>query len=388
VKRTLLVVAALTLTGVGAAVVNETAARDRTYRELIARGDTALAGDQTFAAIEAYSGAIALRPDSMLGHLRLAETYQRHGNLDEAAREFRRATNLDQTATRPFEELGDVLYQQERFDRATEAYARAAKLDDRSARVTYKFALAQYRSGDATDALRTVTTSIALDARSADAHYLHGLCLRDSHRPAEALQAFNRAVVLAPAMIAAHEELADLYHAAGRTRDELDQLTTLAALDRGRVERQIAVAMAHHRVGHSDLAVLTLGEAIERLPNDPALYGALGQVWLDRARDDRALIKKARQALERAATRPDASSHTLTAYARVLVLDGDTDAAGRVLLMATSRFPVDPDAFLQYAAVLDRQNRPDMARRALLQYTALFGDSDNPQFLALSRRLR
>ena len=62
--------------------------------------------------------AIALRPDSMLAHLRLAETYHRLGNLDEAARELRLATNLDQTATRPFEELGDVLYLQELFDRA------------------------------------------------------------------------------------------------------------------------------------------------------------------------------------------------------------------------------------------------------------------------------
>ena len=387
-KRTLAVVALLTLTGVGAASVYQAAARDRQYRALIARGDGALVEERTFVAIEAYSGAIALRPDSMLAHLRLAETYQRRGNLDEAAREFRRATNLDQTATRPFEELGDVLYQQQRFDRAADAYARALRLDDRSARIGYKFALAQYRNGAVDEALRSITASLTLDASSPDAQYLLGLCLRDTHRTDAALRAFSKAVAAAPAMIAAHEELADLYRELGRTSDEIDQLRTLAALDRGSIERQIALGLAHQRAGHGDLAVLTLGEALERSPDNPAIYGALGEVWLERARDDRALLKKAREALERAASRPEASSQTLTAYGRALLLDGDVDAAGHVLQLATARFPVDADAFLQYAAVLDRQNRADAARRALVDYTALVGDAVNPQFLALSKRLR
>ena len=387
-KRTLAVVALLTLTGVAAALVYQALARDRAYRRLIAAGDSALTGEQTSVAIEAYSGAIALRPDSMLAHLRLAETYQRRGNLDDAAREFRRAVNLDQTATRPFEELGDVLYEQQRFDRAADAYAHAQRLDDRSARLAYKLALAQYRNGASDETLRMVTTSLALDANSADAQYLLGLCLRDAHRTDDALRAFSRAVSIAPALIAAHDELADLYHSLGRTSDEIDQLRTLAALDRGNIDRQIALALAHQRAGHGDLAVLTLGEALERFPNDPAIYGALGQVWLERARDDRALLKKAREALERAAARADASSQTLAAYARALLQDGDVDGAARALQMATTRFPVDTAAFLMYAGVLDRQNHGDLAKRALVQYAALAGDSQDPQFLALSKRLR
>ena len=65
-------------------------------------------GDQTLAAIEDYSGAIVLRPDSMLAHLRRGETYRQRGDLDDAARDFREAASLDPTATRPLEELGDV----------------------------------------------------------------------------------------------------------------------------------------------------------------------------------------------------------------------------------------------------------------------------------------
>src|SRR5205807_7844116 len=109
--------------------------------------------------IEPYSGAIALRPDSMLAYLRRGETYQRRadrGDLDLAVRDFRKASALDSTATRPLEELGDALYQLQRYPRAVEAYAQFARLDDRSIRVTYKLALSQYRAGSVDRALESV----------------------------------------------------------------------------------------------------------------------------------------------------------------------------------------------------------------------------------------
>src|SRR5947208_2116490 len=133
-----------------AAVAYQVAARQRDYRLLVARGDAALRDDQTFAAVESYSGAIALRPGSMLGYLRRGETYRRRadrGDLEAAARDFRTASALDPSATRPLEELGDVRYQLQQYDRAIDAYERSLRLDDRSPRVSYKLALSRYRIG-------------------------------------------------------------------------------------------------------------------------------------------------------------------------------------------------------------------------------------------------
>ena len=44
--------------------------RERDYRRLAAAGDEALAADQTVLAIEAFSGAIALKSDSILAYLK------------------------------------------------------------------------------------------------------------------------------------------------------------------------------------------------------------------------------------------------------------------------------------------------------------------------------
>ena len=125
-KRSLAVVAVLALSAAGAVSACQAVARQRDYRKLLRRGDTALREDQTFAAIEAYSGAIALRGDSMLAYLRRGETYQRRGDrgdLDAAARDFRKAASLDPSATHPLESLGDVLYQVQRYGNAADAFA-------------------------------------------------------------------------------------------------------------------------------------------------------------------------------------------------------------------------------------------------------------------------
>jgi tetratricopeptide (TPR) repeat protein len=375
VKKALFIAAALALSAVAAALAYQTA-RDRDYRAQLTRGDRALGDDQTFGAIEAYSGAIALRPDSMLPHLRRGETYRRRGEFQEAARDFRAAATLDPTATRPLEALGDVLYEMKRFERAAEIYAHNLRVDDQSAGVSYKLALARYRSGDIDAALTTLGSTLALNDRLPDATYLLGLCLRDRRRTTEAVSAFEKTVALAPGHIAAREELADLYGSTGRRDEEIEQLRMLATLDRGQVERQVALGLAQARAGHEEEAVLTLGSALDRTPGQPIVYRALGQVWLDRAQahNDRMYLSKALEALERGASSPDATSDILTLYGRALLLDGQFEAAESALQQASTRYPLEPASLVLYATVAERQGHFDAGRQALIDYTGLVAD--------------
>ncbi|HWN68269.1 MAG TPA: hypothetical protein VNM90_11575, partial [Haliangium sp.] len=75
----------------------------RAFRRLIAEGDAALGRGQATAAIEAFSGAVALRPQSMLPYLKRGDTYWRDGQFDSAARDLAQAQALDPTAPQPLE---------------------------------------------------------------------------------------------------------------------------------------------------------------------------------------------------------------------------------------------------------------------------------------------
>jgi superkiller protein 3 len=366
---------------VGGALVFQ-AVREQQYRILIAEGDAALREGRSSGAVEAYSGAIALRPDSMLAHLRRGETYQQRGDLDLATRDFRKAADLDGTATRPLELLGDVLYQRGRFKRAADVYDSRLRLDDRSERadhVAYKLALARYRGGNLTGALSAIDRALQLNDRMSDAYYLRGLCLRDMGRLEDALAALERTVALSPGMIAAREELADVYAAVGNRADHLEQLQLIAGLDRTRIERQVAVGLAHSRAGRGELAVLTLGNALERTPNQPLIYEALGRVWLGMLDTRPDALNKALEALERVATLPGASSDALTLYGRALMAAARLDEAERVLRQASERFPVDPEAFLLYARVAEAQKHNGEAANALAAYVALVGSDALPR---------
>jgi tetratricopeptide (TPR) repeat protein len=312
----------------------------------------------------------------MLAHLRRGESYLDRGELEAATRDFRKAAELDRTATRPLEALGDVLYRRGRFTRAADVYESRLRLDDRSEgadRVAYKLALARYRDGRLDDALAAIDQALDLDERLADAHYLRGICLRDRGRLKEAVAAFDRTLSISPGFIAAREELADVYAALGKTADHLEQLQLIAGLDRTHVERQVAVGLAHARAGRGELAVLTLGNALERTPDEPSIYGALGRVWLDMADVRPDALSKALDAIERVALTPSATSEVLTLYGRALIKADRPADAERALQQATERFPVDPQAFLLLAGVANARSRPEAARDALLAYQALAG---------------
>jgi tetratricopeptide (TPR) repeat protein len=373
VKRTVLAALLVLLTGVLVAVAYNAAARDRAFRQLIGEGDAAVSGGQLVVAIEAFSGAIALKPDSMLAYLKRGEAYHHQGDLKAALRDLRTASLLDPTATRPLEELGDVNYGLERYPRAAELYAAFVAIDDRSPRVLYKLALAHFRSGEARAAIRPLRSALQQNDRFPEAHYLLGLCLRAGRQPAEAVGALRRALELSPLMTPPREELADLYLAMGRTADRLEQLEMLTALEPERPERHIALGLAAARAGRLDLAVVALGRAAERHPEHSAVYAALGEVWLQVAESevDQVALGKSLQALRTMVARGAPGSHGLTTYGRALLASGNPDGARQALREAVAKLPVDPDAYLHLATAAQRLGAHAEARDALIRYAAL-----------------
>jgi len=350
--------------------------RERSYRQLIADGDAALARDNTSAAIEAFSGAITLKTESMLGYLKRGQTYRRRGEFVAAIRDLRRAAEIDPTATRPLEELGDAYLADtpHRYSAAAGRYQEYVKLDNRAPRVLYKLGFARYSEGDAAGAIDALQHAIALDPRAAEAFYLLGLCHRAAQHFDAARVALENALVLQPVLLHAREELADLNGVLGRTDARIAQLEILSALDPG-PSREVTLGLAYARAAQSDRAVLTLGRAAERYPDYPYAYVALGRVWLEiaQARSDRVALSKALGALE-GAVGSDDSSEAFMLFGRALLMTADEETAERMLQDATQRRPVEPLAFYYLAEAAERLGHFSIARDALLDYDVLRGD--------------
>lgn len=363
--------------------------RDRRYQGLLSDGDQALAAGNAFSAVEAYSGAIALRPDSMAAHLRRGQAYREQKRDDEAIRDWHEAVKLAPKSTQPLELLGDIRSANGEDAQAATYFERAVALDQSDPTKLYKLALARYRAGLPATAVDPLRSAVALNDNFAEAHYLLGLVLRDVQRTTEALASLERAIRISPNLLAAHEELADLYRSLGRPVDELAQLQALSSLDAS-LPREVAIALAESRRGEFDGAISTLSAAAERDPADSQVQLALGRVHLERAERtmDRRSVALALSALERALAGTARRSEGLTLLGRALYLSGDDPGAERLLREAVSTSPLIAEAFGYLADACERQRNYDEAREALEKLDALQGDTaPRPVRTARARRI-
>ncbi len=152
------------------------------------------------------------------------------------------------------------------------------------------------------------------------------------------------------------------------TRRAINQLEALAALEPTRADRLVAVGLAQARAGREDAAVVTLGRAVERFPDAPQVYAALGHVWLTEAAAPRR-SRRAQQGDRSAAACGRAERMRRATPTRSSGARGCSPAIGqaaeRALRQAVAKLPVPPDAYLRLAEVTGaRRTDPGCARCA------------------------
>jgi tetratricopeptide (TPR) repeat protein len=384
VKRAILA-AVLLLAAITVAYGYTVTRRERVYRQLVVQGEYALVRGDTFTAVSTFGDAIALKPDSMLGYLKRGDAHRRRGDFEAAAADLETARTLDPSSPRAFELLGDVNVARQLPDRAAEDYEASIRLDDRAPRVLYKLALSRHVAGKHPEAVEALRQAVQLDARFAEAHYLLGVCLLKMRQVPAAQAAFERAVAVAPGLLPAREQLADVYGMLGRRSSRLRQLEELLVADGGPA-RQVTLGLAYAEAGQMARAVRLLSSAAGMYPDHARIYLAVGRVWLAAASEgpDHVALAKAIEALEHAATM-DASSEALTLLGQARLAASEAAAAERTLRQATDTLPADPDAFLSLAEAAERLGHVQVARQALVDYQALTGAADPSFLLRLAR---
>jgi tetratricopeptide (TPR) repeat protein len=375
----LAVVACVVVGGVVAVQVQ----RDARYRELLTAGERSLEAGNAYAAIEAFSGALALRPRSMVAYYRRGEAYRVLRQDAEAIDNVLHAHRLAPEAPQPLVTLGEIYDVRGEPAQAAHWYAQAVELlGDSDPGALYALALARYRAGHPAAAQGPLERAVAHSQSPAEAHYLLGLVHRDKHEIAAAISSLERAVQMSPSLLGAREELADLYAVEGRPQDEMRQLQALVSAD-PHLARRVAIAMAEARGGEFDAALRTLaaaasapGAAASASP-DSRIHLALGRVYLMRAErtGDRTAVVRARDALEQALGGTARRSEGLALYGRALFLSGEMAKAEQMLVEAVATSPVSPQAFAYLADAAERLGHPLDARDALVQLEALEGDT-------------
>jgi Flp pilus assembly protein TadD len=325
----------------------------------------------------------------MVAFYRRGEAYHSQHRDTAAVRDLTQASQAEPDAPQPLVALGRLYDTANDPAAAATWYAQAVdRLKDEDAGVLYALALARYRSGTPSSAVDPLRRSIARNSSGAEPYYLLGLIDRDLGHLDDAEAALTQAIKIGPGLLAAREELADLYRATGRPSDQMAQLQALAALD-PQPDRQIALALAAAHQGQFDAALGALTTASARAPADPNLRGAIARVYLARA--ERTLDRRsAHQALEvfTPLLGPAPPSEDLALAGRANFLLGNYAEAEHLLRAAIGTSPVAPEAYADMADTAERLGQTADARDALVALDALQGDTaSKPVRAARARRI-
>src|SRR5436190_957149 len=107
VKRTLALLGLIAVVVVGVLLVQRFT-RDRNYLQLLRAGEQAFNSGNSYSAVDAFTGAITLKPDSMVAYFRRGQARHAQHRDDEAIRDLKEAARLAPDAPQPLVALGDL----------------------------------------------------------------------------------------------------------------------------------------------------------------------------------------------------------------------------------------------------------------------------------------
>jgi tetratricopeptide (TPR) repeat protein/GTP-binding protein EngB required for normal cell division len=350
------------------ALVGETFLPDD-VRELLARGEEALAAGRLDDAVEHFENACARRPDLFRTQMMLGLARERRGDL-------RRAVLAYERAIKAREEIPALL-----------GLARV------------KRAL-----GEVQGALSAVKRAIALDPRDpelASASYqLAGELYLETGRPAKAARDLRKARAHVPAHDLARADLDTLLGTALVARGEVDEARAVLSAAAGAVrpsaralvslaqlELDAATADPHRRRQRLQASLAAAHAALERVTTGEGTPSA-GRARLELEIDARAVLVKALvadgnlteaypQALQGIALAPPRVDLRVS-LGRLRLQSGELSAAAEELVRAAGLAPDDPQVGVEAAEVLAQAGRAAEAAQLLDRLTEAASRSGSP----------
>ncbi len=243
-------------------------------------------------ALSVLNRAITSKPDLLRAYLRLADIYEKQGNLSEAIR----------TVQEVYTGLTD-----EKSPGAKTLSLRLTHLRNKlEVKTRFERGITLLRAGNTGRAEEAFRSVLAIQPENVQASHFLGLSLGIQNRFGEAIEQFEALLRIKPELIDSRTRLAELYQSGGRLTDARSELETgLFFLEDGDgplaqslgeklkdVENQIELKGFFDRSSNEiageriDVAIATLQEILKIDPVHALAYFNLGNLWAQKNRLD------------------------------------------------------------------------------------------------------
>ncbi len=190
----------------------------------IQEGDKYLSAGNYDGAVESYTAAAKLDPNSIDARTKLAQTYETRGEIGMALEQFAEIIEIKPDYTPAYNYRGYLYYTQEKWTEAAAEFKSAVEVEPDNIYSLNYLGLAYKRMGKLDDAKSILQKAIELDPEmdtpdSKDTHNFLGLVYQDESKYDEAIVEFHRTLEHFPEDAETHSYLGTALENSGKYRE-------------------------------------------------------------------------------------------------------------------------------------------------------------------------
>jgi len=304
----LIAIIVLLTTSLYAKLVNEAEKYDARYWEQI--GYEYMSNGEYYKAIEAFSKAIELDPNSYSAYFIRGSLYGQLRRYREALEDFNRAINLNPNNAAAYISRGNVYRNLKQYGLALEDFNRAINLDPNQ-RVSYAYRGKVYKDlGQYDKAMEDFNKAIAIDfnyseeiqsgakygfnvawvyKERGETYKFLGQYDKANEDYTQAIELYNKAIELNPNNAILFDNRAQLYYDLGQYDKAIEDCTKAIELNPNYAYAYRRRGDAYKMLKQFDEAIENYNKALELNPNDYSSYKHRGQAYRDLKQYDNAI---------------------------------------------------------------------------------------------------
>jgi tetratricopeptide (TPR) repeat protein len=160
-------------------------------------------------SVNAYTKALAIKPDYAEAYNNMGVTLKEQGKLEEAIQAYNKALAIKPDYVEAYNNMGNALKEQGKLEEAIEAYNKALAIKPDNADAYYNMGNVLKDQGKLEEAIEAYNKALTIKPDNAEAYSNMGVTLQEQGKLEEAIQAYNKALAIKPDYAEAKNNLAE-----------------------------------------------------------------------------------------------------------------------------------------------------------------------------------
>jgi len=187
-------------------------------------------------SVEAYSKALAIKPDYAEAYNNMGVTLQDQGKLEEAIEAYNKALAIKPDYAEAYNNMGVTLQAQGKLEEAIEAYSKALAIKPDYAKAYYNMGNALQDQGKLEEAIEAYNKALAIKPDYAEAYSNMGVTLKTQGKLEEAIEAYNKALAIKPDYAEAYNNMGVALTEQGKLEEAMEAYNKALAIKPDYVE--------------------------------------------------------------------------------------------------------------------------------------------------------